>query len=146
MKLKILSVGRERADAAAPLVADYQSRLARFVPVEDVVLRPEREDRTAQRMLKEAGPGRLLVALDEKGKSYDSYAFARFVGGLLESGKSEVVFILGGADGLPSEVKSRADYLLSLSAMTLPHRLARLLLFEQLYRALCILKGVPYQK
>lgn len=97
-------------------------------------------------MLKEAGPGRLLVALDEKGKSYDSYAFARFVGGLLESGKSEVVFILGGADGLPSEVKSRADYLLSLSAMTLPHRLARLLLFEQLYRALCILKGVPYQK
>ena len=69
-----------------------------------------------------------------------------FMGGLLESGKSEIVFAIGGADGLPKQVKARADHLLSLSAMTLPHRLARLLLAEQLYRALCILKGVPYQK
>lgn len=146
MKLKILSIGRERADAAAPLVADYLSRLGKFLPVDDIVLRPDREDKCAERMLREGGPGRILVALDEKGKSYDSPKFARFLGGLLESGKSEVVFAIGGAQGLPKLVKARADHLLGLSAMTLPHRLARLILAEQLYRALCILKGVPYQK
>lgn len=141
-----MSVGRARADAAAPLVADFVSRLAKFVAVDDIVLRPDRDDKTAERMLKEAGPGRWLVALDERGKTYDSHEFAQFVGKLLESGKAEIVFVIGGADGLPPEVKKRADHLLSLSAMTLPHRLARLLLVEQLYRAHCILKGVPYQK
>ena len=68
------------------------------------------------------------------------------VEGWMNRGLSRVLLVIGGAEGLPGEVKKRADVTLSLSKMTLPHRLARLILIEQLYRALCIIRGVPYQK
>ena len=146
MRLKIISVGRETADPVSPLVADYRSRVAKFVPVDDVVLKPDHPDRIAARMIKEARKAAVLIALDEGGKEVTSRGFADMIAVWMNDAVREVAFLIGGAEGLPPEVKKRADIQLALSRMTLPHRLARLVLIEQIYRSLCIVRGVPYQK
>ena len=146
MRFKIVSVGRRRADPVAPLVDDYLKRISQFVPVEDRVLKAEREDKLATRMLKEAQKGQVLVALDERGKEYSSKEFADLVSSWMDRGVSRVTFVIGGADGLPSKVKTASSLLIALSRMTLPHRFARLVLTEQLYRAFCIIRSHPYQK
>ena len=87
-----------------------------------------------------------VVALDVVGRSMTSEAFARWLEARATRGKGKIVFLIGGADGLPSEVLARSAEKLSLSAMTLPHRLARLVLAEQLYRAVTILRGEPYAR
>lgn len=146
MKFAVFSIGRERADATAPLVSDYLARISRFFPIEEVVLRQERDDKTAARILEKIGGTGLLAALDETGKMFDSVGFSKLVDSWMNTGVSKVSFVIGGADGLPHDIKQKADLLLSLSPMTFPHRLARLFLVEQIYRALCIIRGVPYQK
>jgi 23S rRNA (pseudouridine1915-N3)-methyltransferase len=146
LRFKIVSVGRKSADPAAPLVKDYLLRIAKFFPIEDRVLRDDREDRVTARIFKEIKDSQTVVALDERGKIYDSIAFAKWVASWMNQGVSRVSFVIGGADGLSSAVRERADSMLALSKMTLPHRLARLLLAEQLYRACCINRGIPYQK
>jgi 23S rRNA (pseudouridine1915-N3)-methyltransferase len=146
VRLKLLSIGRERADPAAPLVADYVSRIERFLPIDNVVLKPDRDDRIAAKLLEERGKGRLLVALDDGGEQPTSREFAKTVSSWMDRGLTRVTLAIGGADGLPSDVRREADLLLSLSRMTLPHRLARLVLAEQLYRALSIIRNVPYDK
>ena len=146
MRIKLLSVGRDRADPAASLVADYVSRIERFLPVESLVIKTDREDRVAAKMLKEQGQGRWLVALDDGGEQPTSRGLARIVGAWMDRGLSQVTLVIGGAGGLPDQVRRNADQLLSLSKLTLPHRLARLVLVEQLYRALCIIRSVPYDK
>ncbi len=146
MKLKIVSVGRERSDPFASAVADYVTRCRKFLPVDEVVLKKDREDRIAARMRKEAEKADILVALDERGEEYDSRQFAKIVSGWMNRGFRQVALLIGGADGLPDDVVNAAGLTLALSKMTLPHRMARLMLMEQLYRALCIIRNVPYQK
>ena len=146
MRLKLVSVGRERSDPAAPLVADYAARINKFVPFAEVVLKVEADDRVAARMRKETGRSDLVVALDERGEQLDSFQLSAVVGGWMNRGLGEVALVIGGADGLPAEIRDGAGMRLGLSRLTLPHRLARLVLVEQLYRALAILRNVPYQK
>jgi 23S rRNA (pseudouridine1915-N3)-methyltransferase len=146
LRLKLVSVGRERSDPAAPLVADYAARIGKFVPFEEIVLRIEAEERVAARMRKETSRSDLVVALDERGQQLDSFELSKAVGGWMNRGLTEVALVIGGPDGLPRAVRDGADMRLGLSRLTLPHRLARLVLVEQLYRALAILRNVPYQK
>ena len=146
MRFKIVSVGRESADPFVPIVADYLKRIAKSFPVDDVVLKGNRPDRVTERILKEAEGTDLFIALDEKGKMYDSHRFSKEVSDWMMRGMSRVTFVIGPAEGLPEKVRAAAHQLLSLSKMTLPHRMARLLLAEQLYRAICIIRGTPYQK
>ena len=80
-----------------------------------------------------------VVALDERGKDYTTQQFARLLG-------SETAFVIGGAEGLDSSMKNEAELVLRLSAMTLPHGLAQVLLLEQIYRAATILTGHPYHR
>jgi 23S rRNA (pseudouridine1915-N3)-methyltransferase len=84
-----------------------------------------------------------LVALTEEGRTFDSVAFAQVLQG---SGSERLAFVIGGADGLDSTIKAAASWQLSLSPMTFPHELARLLLLEQLYRAQSIQQGGPYHR
>lgn len=139
-------MGRERSDPQAPLVADYLERISKIVPIEDVVLKADRSDRIATRMLAEKGKGQLLVALDEHGDELTSSELAALVASWMERSVARIAFAVGGAEGLPGSVLSGADRVMALSRMTLPHRLARLLLAEQLYRALAIIRSIPYQK
>ena len=146
MRFQIVSIGRERADSTAPLVADYASRINKFIPLELRVLRADRADRVAAQLRDIENKSDVAVALDERGVTYTSAAFSDVMASWMNRGLSLVSFLIGGADGFPATVKENADLLFSLSRLTLPHRLARLLLVEQLYRALCRMRNVPYQK
>ena len=86
------------------------------------------------------------ILLDADGRSFDSNAFAKWLGELRDRGTRQVIFICGNADGFPESLRERVSQRISLSAMTLSHELARAVLAEQIYRAFAILSGSPYPK
>ena len=153
MRLRLLAVGRDRSGLYAPAVGEYASRLARTVRFELAEVPEARKLAGTPRAREEEGATLLariparehVVALDEHGEERTSVAFADRVRRWLERGR-DVTLVIGGADGLASEVLARADEKLALSRLTLPHRLARLVLVEQLYRAMTILRGEPYHR
>jgi 23S rRNA (pseudouridine1915-N3)-methyltransferase len=134
LRVYLLFAGRPKDAHANALAADYVARISRYAPCEMREIRPDRFDPWQKY------PAALKALLDPKGKALDSHAFARW----LESAGRDVVFVVGAHDGLPATWAPRADLLLSLSAMTLPHELARVVLAEQIYRAFAILRGHPY--
>ena len=99
----------------------------------------------AQAILARRKPQDWLVALDERGQLMDSVEFSRYVG-RARDGAKDLLLVIGGDEGLDERVRQSADLVLSLSKMTLPHRLARVVLVEQIYRAYTLLKGEPYHK
>jgi 23S rRNA (pseudouridine1915-N3)-methyltransferase len=100
----------------------------------------------AQVVLSQVKEGECLVVLDEDGKSFTSVQFADWLHKSMVGGVSQIVFAIGGAYGWADDVRKRADMVLSLSQLTFPHQLCRLILIEQLYRVFSILDGSPYHK
>lgn len=153
MHLRLLLVGRTERGHVADGLAHYSERIARAASFTTVVL-PEagkgdaafKKKWEGERILAALQPGEIIVALDERGKLLTSPAFAQQLGKWRDTGRQRIAFVIGGAYGLSDEVSagSRTDLLLSLSPMTFPHQLVRVLFAEQLYRALAILKGSPY--
>lgn len=146
VKLFILSEGREKADPAASMVADYVRRIQNFVFVEDIVARRGAKVGLVEKIRQFQSKGSFLVALDERGKQYTSVAFSSQLKKWVRQAPSSITFVIGGAEGLPKEVKAITNATIALSQMTLPHRFARLILAEQIYRAYCIEKNIPYHK
>lgn len=150
MDLTIIAVGRLKSGPEASLIGEYRKRLPWNVTIQEVEERrpitgPERQAREADLILAAIPAGAELVALDERGKSMPSAAFAAFVGDCRDQGRP-LAFVIGGADGLHQRVRDRAARLLSFGPMTWPHAFARVMLVEQLYRAHTILTGHPYHK
>jgi len=153
VKLRLLAIGKDRSGLYAPAVEEYAKRLARYVRFELVELPEARKHAGTPRAKEEEGaallarldPREHVVALDERGKEYTSVELARRVEAWQGQGR-DVALLVGGSDGLAPEVLARAQEKLSLSRFTLAHRLARLVLVEQLYRAMTILRGEPYHK
>lgn len=158
MRLLILAVGHKMPAWVSMGFEDYARRMPRDMSLQLVEIRPQPRggaDTPAQidRMLKlEAQRLRAAVpvsatciALDERGRSASTEELARRLEGWRQAG-SDVAFLIGGADGLDTELKRSAQLMLSLSAMTLPHQLVRVLLAEQLYRAASLLQGHPYHR
>ncbi|HMJ52162.1 MAG TPA: 23S rRNA (pseudouridine(1915)-N(3))-methyltransferase RlmH [Polyangiaceae bacterium] len=146
MRLSILAVGKIKERGIREAIDDYIGRVARHFPIDEIEVRdapPAALGATLERRL--SSPGH-VVALDVAGKAMSSDGFARWLDARMTQGKGKVVFVIGGAEGLPEPIRARADEKLSLSAMTLPHRLARLFLAEQLYRAVTILRNEPYAR
>jgi 23S rRNA (pseudouridine1915-N3)-methyltransferase len=141
VKIRIIAVGRVKVGPEAELTREYITRVARYCSCELVELKKN----DGPRVLREAADAS-LIALDAAGARHDSRAFARGVERYASYGKGNIAFVIGGAEGLPPEVRAAADALWSLSALTLPHRLARVVLVEQIYRAMTILRGEPYDK
>ena len=102
--------------------------------------------REAKSIDRKLGAGTFLVSLEETGKQLNSLQLCEFLQGLMERGVFEVTFLAGGHLGIPEGIKPRVDQSLSLSQMTLPHELARVTLLEQIYRAVTLMKGLPYHK
>jgi 23S rRNA (pseudouridine1915-N3)-methyltransferase len=158
MKLRILAVGRARSGPESALIAEYQKRLHWPLAIEEVEeKRPlsgaelkSREGALLQaaieRAAAKAGGRPLVVALDERGKTLGSRDFAARLKGWEDQGAPEILFLLGGADGLAPDLRGQANLVLSLGQMTWPHLLARVMLVEQIYRAQQILAGHPYHR
>ena len=136
-----MSVGRTREEWIRSGIDEYAGRIAHYTPFRLV------EARDAEQAAKSLGPHDTVLALDAGGGQTTSEAFAKALGrDLSRGGRGALAFVIGGAEGLTPALRARATRVLSLSALTLPHRLARLILLEQLYRAFTILRGEPYHK
>ena len=139
-RIRILAVGKVRKSWVQEGVSLYLKRLPGLVVTE---LRDSTMAKEAEAIAAALRPDERLVLLTEEGTTYTSVAFAQQ---LRDSGSQRLAFVIGGAEGLDPALKARANWRLSLSPMTFPHELARLLLLEQLYRASSILQGGPYHK
>ncbi|MFN7954510.1 MAG: 23S rRNA (pseudouridine(1915)-N(3))-methyltransferase RlmH [bacterium] len=150
MKIQVIAVGATRTPYVREGVADYLSRLRGPRAVEwlevkaDPGDRPDGRAREAERILARVPSDSTLVRLDEHGEELTSEAFAARLGGWQASGTRLLSFAIGGAYGFDPAVASRARFTVSLSKMTFPHELVRLVLVEQLYRAFQILDGTGY--
>jgi len=146
MDLRIIAVGKMKDRNLRAAVEDYARRIKRYAPLELIEVKAGSEAEESERILKHRKSGDLLVALDEHGRRIDSAGFARILERWMNEGRKGAAFVIGGADGLPDPVREKAALLLSLSPMTLPHQLARVVLAEQLYRAWTMLRGEPYPR
>lgn len=135
MKIRLYYIGKPRDPHANAMAEEYIKRSTRYASCEMREIHPGRFDPWAKH------PGVAKILLDPSGKALDSAGFLA----LIEK-SHDVIFILGGADGLPTEWRNRADFLVALSPMTMPHELARVMLAEQIYRALTSLHGHPYSR
>lgn len=126
------------------VIDEYAMRVRRHVALDEVEIDPALPAVKAAAAIARAAEGARLVALDVEGKTMASPAFARALERCGSTGKGIVALAIGGADGLPPATLAAADERWSLSALTFPHRLARLVLVEQIYRAMSILRGDPY--
>lgn len=144
MRVQIVAVGRVKEAPVRAILEDYYGRIGRYARFEETELRDGSVDEVTARFQKAIPERSRVVALEVLGKALSSEGLARTVGGAELDGVQSLVFLIGGAYGLPPVVSRSADLAMSLSAMTLPHRLARVLLAEQVYRAFTILRGEPY--
>jgi 23S rRNA (pseudouridine1915-N3)-methyltransferase len=143
MKIRFIMLGRTRRAEARALIDEYVARISHYAEMEVIELR-ETSD-AALRKLKLAA-GATIVLLDAGGKQFNSAQFAKWLGGLRDRNTREVVFLCGDAGGFPEELRRRAEQSISLSALTMSHELARVMLAEQVYRVFTILAGHPYPK
>ena len=139
MKLYLYYIGQPRDAHANSIADDFMERIGPKTSAEMREIRPGRFDLWARH------PASRKILLDPGGREMDSAGFVKLVEKSEMEGR-DIVFLIGGADGLPPEWKSRADLLLALSRMTFPHELARAMLAEQIYRAFATLRGHPYPR
>jgi 23S rRNA (pseudouridine1915-N3)-methyltransferase len=143
MKIRLIMLGKTRREEARALLEDYTARIKHYTPIEISQMRDGGP--AALRKLK-IDPAALVVVLDAAGKQFTSQQFADWIGGLRDRGLRELVFLCGDAEGFPEELRASAKQKISLSALTMPHEFARVVLAEQIYRAFAILAGHPYPK
>lgn len=155
MKLEIVAIGKLRDKRYRALMREYMGRLSHYGPCEETSLRgsklagqdvPAALAEEAEAFERRCGPRTLRVAMDERGEALTSVELARRVEQWMTYGQHHVAFFIGSANGLDPDFRARCDSALSLSAMTLPHEMARVLLAEQLYRAMTIIRNEPYHK
>jgi len=137
-------VGKAKDRDVRSLLGDYYARIGRYAKLEEIELKDGQADEVAQRLSRNIPERSRVVALEVEGRALSSQELATWLGRAETESVQTVVFVIGGAYGLPQALSEKADLRLSLSAMTLPHRLARLFLAEQIYRAFSILRGEPY--
>jgi 23S rRNA (pseudouridine1915-N3)-methyltransferase len=139
VKIVLCYIGKARDAHANAMAEEYIKRSMRFAKCEMREIRPRRFDPWVEY------PSATKVLLDPAGRALDSAGFTALVEKAAREGR-DLVFAIGGAEGLPAAWKPRAGLLLALSPMTMPHELARVVLAEQIYRALTTLKGHPYPR
>lgn len=155
MKLRILAVGHKMPAWIEAGYQEYAKRMPPDAALELIEIKPEKRAAGAstariqklesERILAALPTQAFLVALDEHGKQLSTVELSETIARWMQDGH-QPCFVVGGADGLDASIKSRSDLLLGISRLTLPHGLVRVLLAEQLYRAISLLKGHPYHR
>ncbi|GFI61377.1 ribosomal RNA large subunit methyltransferase H [Clostridiales bacterium] len=159
MKVTIIGVGRLKEKFWRDAVAEYSKRLGRYIKLDIIEVPDEKapetmsdaeveavKKREGAGILKNIREGAFVIALSIKGKMLSSEELADFLGERMIRGDGNIVFVIGGSLGLSQEVLNRADFELSFSKMTFPHQLMRVILLEQFYRAIKIMRNEPYHK
>lgn len=142
--LRIFAVGKMKDQRLSGLLADYLKRCRPMAPVEVVEIKdssPDKEDRELMAKITATSGTGLILAMDERGDGLSSAEFAKLL-----AGNGSISFVIGGADGLGPEIRRLAQRKVRLSRMTFTHEMARMLLAEQIYRGLSILRGKPYHR
>ena len=154
MRLGILAVGHKLPDWVAKGCAEYIKRMPRELPLSVVEIKPEPRGSKTREQLLAAEKTRLqaalsgfnrIVVLDERGTDLTTVKLAQRLEDWMREG-GDTAFIIGGADGIDEELKQSAASMIRLSSLTLPHAMARLVLCEQLYRAISVVKNHPYHR
>jgi 23S rRNA (pseudouridine1915-N3)-methyltransferase len=153
VKILLLFVGKTKNQNLHVLIKQYVSRVRHFCDLTVSEIRAVDEPETSKRLAKEGEsllasirPGAYVMVLDPTGDSLASKEFASLIEDLRGRSLKDLVFVIGSHDGLSDRVKSRANKMLSLSAMTFNHEVARLVLLEQIYRAFTLIHHFPYHK
>jgi 23S rRNA (pseudouridine1915-N3)-methyltransferase len=159
IKLTIIHVGTIKEKYLCDAVTEYEKRLSAYCVVNNIAIRDEKlpdkpsaseinaaVSREGTKILSEINPRAFTIALCVEGKKLSSEAFSNQLISLTGEGYSEICFIIGGSDGLSDDVKRAAKIRLSISDMTFPHQLMRVILLEQIYRAFNIASGGKYHK
>jgi 23S rRNA (pseudouridine1915-N3)-methyltransferase len=154
MKIQLWSIGKEHEAYVKPGVDDFTKRVSRYYPIEWKIFptpknaaalsQPDLKKKESETLLAALSKDDYLVALDEQGRQMSSSELAQFIQLRSNDSIKTLVFLIGGAYGLDQSALKRADHRWSLSQLTLPHQLVRLLLAEQLYRACTILRNEKY--
>ena len=154
MRLAILAVGHKLPAWVAAGCTEYMKRMPRELPMSVVEIKPEPRGSKSREQLLTAEKARLqaalqgfsrTVVLDERGDASTTLQLAQRLENWMRDG-GDTAFVIGGADGIDEDIKQRADEHLSLSRLTLPHAMARLVLCEQLYRAISVIRNHPYHR
>ncbi|MCH6584905.1 MAG: 23S rRNA (pseudouridine(1915)-N(3))-methyltransferase RlmH [Nitrosomonadaceae bacterium] len=155
MKFIILAVGNKMPEWVEAGFVEYAKRMSHEITIELLKIKPEKRNKSkkieqllcaeAARILAALPPRCRTVVMDERGSQWTTAKLANSITGWMRNG-GDTAFIIGGADGLDSGIKNSADEVLALSALTLPHGLVRILLAEQLYRAVSLIKRHPYHR
>jgi len=148
--IRIIYVGKIKNENIRNLVKEYKKRISYFLKIEEIEIKEEKNKRIAlqkesERIVNFLNKKNFKIVLDRKGKMMDSLEFSEFLNKKILEGKN-VDFFIGGPLGLKEEIFKNFDFILSLSKMTFPHELSILILYEQIYRALTIIKGIDYHK
>jgi 23S rRNA (pseudouridine1915-N3)-methyltransferase len=142
MKIQLVMLGKIRRAECRTMLDDYVARIRRYAEVD---LQELREESAALKKL-QFPSGAIIVLLDAAGKQHTSAEFAKWLARERDRGIRELIFLCGGAEGFPETLRARVNAKISLSSLTMPHELARVMLAEQIYRGFAILAGHPYPK
>lgn len=159
MNITLVTVGKIKEKYFRDAIAEYEKRLSRYCKLDIIEVADEKtpdkaselleeqiKQKEAERILKHIREDAYCIALAIDGKKFDSVGFSKHINQLGITGKSNIVFVIGGSLGLHESVMKRADGKISFSDMTFPHQLMRVILLEQIYRCFRIINGEPYHK
>jgi 23S rRNA (pseudouridine1915-N3)-methyltransferase len=144
VKIAVIAVGKIKQAGLRSELDDYLGRIQRYAACTEIELKDGSDDQVSARFEKALPARAERIALEVNGKTLSSHGLAELIARAERTAIPSLAFLIGGAYGLPRSVSENANLQLSLSALTLPHRLARLVLAEQLYRAFTILRNEPY--
>ena len=151
MKIIILAHGKVKKGPESELVSDYVKRFNTqftndFLTSLEISESNELESQFNEKVSRMLDGKQSIVLLDRNGEQFGSEGFTKFLTSFSEKGVNQLSFIVGGASGFPKQITSKAKQILAVSKMVFPHKIARLILVEQLYRAKCIINRHPYHK
>jgi len=159
VNITILTVGKIKEKFFRQAIDEYAKRLSGYAKVEQIEVKDEKEPNNAspkdlelikekegQAILAKIKPQQYVITLEVKGEALTSVELSQKIETLMNHGSSDIVFVIGGSNGLGQAIKQRSNYELSFSNMTYPHQLMKVVLLEQIYRAFKIMKGEAYHK
>jgi 23S rRNA (pseudouridine1915-N3)-methyltransferase len=154
VKVKFICIGKTGKDFLVAGENEYLNRLKHYISVEKIEIpdlknakkltKEQIKDQEGREILAKVQSGETLILLDERGKTFSSVGFSEFIQQKFNQGGKGLCFVVGGAYGFSQEVYDKSNGKISLSSMTFSHQMVRMIFFEQLYRAMTILKGEPY--